>query len=507
MKHFLVVIFSIINTLFVYAEVYNFQATDVSVRVEKEDGSWSDWTEWTGSNATMSYDTDKDKVKVITDKNLSFDVYNVTNESDGDGGNVISLSCVDDNGLKCAIDIRNAKSGGLQVYLRYGDINAVFNVNEPYNIRKLFPNYIPKQKTNSTTIDNNTTNTSLYLYVSKTSIACSASGTTDYLSVNCNGNWSIQYPSSSMYSATRNGNTITVHITPNYYTTSRSDFFNVVCGDKVVKVSLSQSGKPSSTSSSTSSAASLSVSKTSIITGSSGTTEYLTVSSNRAWEIQYPTGGMYSVTRSGNTLKVTIYANTSSGTRENFFNVRLADGSKVIKVKLWQSGRATTSQSSSTSYGSSSSRSYSGNRASNRSTYHQSAYQRFINTNGSVAITWFGMSGEIGTGATFTESLLRFRLGPIELRPLDITGGYNFIYGTTYFAYQPILDFYIPTSSDKALYFGAGPSIGSGDREFWFRAEGGLHWEWGVYASSDFYFRYDGMYTAGVSIQWSSAWM
>lgn len=506
MKHFLVIIFSIISTLFVYAEVYNFQATDVSVRVEKEDGSWSDWAEWVGSNATMSYNTDKDKVKVITDKNLSFDVYNVTNESDGDGGNVICLSCVDDNGLKCAIDIRNAKSGGLQFYLRYGDINAVFNVNEPYNIRKLFPNYIPEQKTNSTTIDNNNTNTSLYLYVSKTSIACSASGTTDYLSVNCNGNWSIQYPSSSMYSATRSGNGIQVHITPNTTTTSRSDFFNVVCGDKVVKVSLSQSGKPSNASSSTSSAPSLSVSKTSVIIGPSGTTENLIVYSNRAWEIQYPTGGMYSVTRNGNTLKVTIYANTSTGTREDFFNVRLVDGSKVIKVKLWQSGRATTSQSSS-SYGSSSSRSNYSNNSSTRYT-RTSAYQRYVHYSGSINVTWIGISAGIGSGMSILGSTLRCRFGPVEIRPIDIAAiDYNFVNGDYNFSYQPIIDFHVPVSADKAIYFGAGPSVGLIETNLWFRAEGGLHWNWGGYhASSDFFFRYDGAFMVGLSIQCSSHW-
>lgn len=368
-------------------------------------------------------------------------------------------------------------------------------------------------KTTSSGSVNNRQNVTPYLYVGKTYISCSANGITETIAVTCNGNWSIQYPSSSMYSATRSGNGIQVHITANTSTSSRSDFFNVVCGDKVIKISLSQSGRQNNSNSNTSQSTTtnnepfLSVSKTAIVAGPSGITENLIVYSNRVWEIQYSTGGMYSVIRNGNTLKVTIYANKSTGTREDFFNVRLVDGSKVIKVNLRQSRHVTTSQSSSSSsYGSSSSRSNYSNRTSHQSMSHQSAYQRFINTNGSVAITWFGMSGEIGTGATFTESLLRFRLGPIELRPLDITGGYNFIYGTTYFAYQPILDFYIPTSSDKALYFGAGPSIGSGDREFWFRAEGGLHWEWGVYASSDFYFRYDGMYTAGVSIQWSSKW-
>ncbi len=376
------------------------------------------------------------------------------------------------------------------------------------------------QNSSSNNKNSSASSGSTYLYVSKTSISCSANGTTEYLTVNCNGNWSIQYGSSYMYTTTRSGNTITVRITPNDYTTSRSDYFFVVCGDKKVMISLSQTGKSSSASSSTNnassstssassttnSAVSLSVSKTSIITGSSGTTEYLTVSSNRAWEIQFPTGNMYSVTRNGNTLKVTIYANTGTGTREDFFNVRLVDGSKDIKVRLWQSAPV-QSQSSSSSYGSNSHHSSSRNRsASNRSAYHQSAYQRFINTNGSVAITWFGISGEIGTGATFTESALRCRLGPIGIRPLDMTGGYDFVYGTTRYAYQPMLDFYIPTSSNKAIYFGAGPSIGFREGDFWFRAEGGLHWEWGVWASSDFFVRYDGMYTVGVSIQWATKW-
>lgn len=374
-------------------------------------------------------------------------------------------------------------------------------------------------KTTSSGSVNNRQNVTPYLYVSKTSISCSANGTTEYLTVNCNGNWSVQYTYASsnpmLYTATREDNKIKVYIAPNDYTTSRSDYFYVVCGDEKVKISLSQAGKSSSagssttnsaSSSATNSATSLSVSKTSIITGSSGTTEYLTVSSNRAWEIQFPTGNMYSVTRNGNTLKVTIYANTGTGTREDFFNVRLVDGSKDIKVRLWQSAPV-QSQSSSSSYGSNSHRSSSRKHStSNRSAYHQSAYQRFINTNGSVAITWFGISGEIGTGATFTESALRCRLGPIEIRPLDMTGGYDFVYGTTRYAYQPMLDFYIPTSSNKAIYFGAGPSIGFGEGDFWFRAEGGMHWEWGVWASSDFFVRYDGMYTVGVSIQWATKW-
>ena len=105
-------------------------------------------------------------------------------------------------------------------------------------------------------------------------------------------------------------------------------------------------------------------------------------------------------------------------------------------------------------------------------------------------------------------STLRCRFGPVEIRPIDIAAiDYNFINGDYNFSYQPIIDFYVPVSADKAIYFGAGPSVGLIETNLWFRAEGGLHWNWGGdHASSDFFFRYDGAYMVGLSIQCSSHW-
>ena len=171
------------------------------------------------------------------------------------------------------------------------------------------------------------------LSVSTTSISCSASGTTEYITVNCNTTWEVQYPSGSMYSVTRSGNTLTVRINENTSSESRSDFFNVKTtdGSKVQKIQLSQDGRSA-----------LSVSKTSISCSASGTTEYITVTSSKSWEVQYPSGSMYSVTRSGNTLTVRINENTSSESRSDFFNVKTTDGSKVQKIELTQSGRSTS---------------------------------------------------------------------------------------------------------------------------------------------------------------------
>lgn len=352
------------------------------------------------------------------------------------------------------------------------------------------------------------------IYVTPKSIFCSANGTTEYIVVYCNGDWSIQYPYANsnymQYTATREGNMIKVRIAPNDYTTSRSDYFYVVCRDEKVKISLSQTGKSSSASSSTNSESSstnnipvLSVSKKSIIIGSSGTTEYISVYSNRTWKIENPIGDMYFATRDGNTLKVTIYENPTTETRQSQFNIRLTDGGTPVTIQLWQSGHVATSKSSAKR-----SSSASKHRKSNRSAPRKSAYPDYLNVNGKTEITWYGLSAAIGTGVSTTHSLMRVRTRRFEVRPVDVTIGYDFIGGNVNFAYHPLFSCYIPTSSDKAMYLGAGPScvISNGDAAWWIRAEVGLHWEWGNYASSDFFVRYDGMYTAGVSIQWSSAW-
>lgn len=172
------------------------------------------------------------------------------------------------------------------------------------------------------------------LSVSKTSISASANGITEYITVTCNTTWEVQYPSGTMYSVTRSGNTLTVKINANSSTESRSDYFNVrtTDGSKVQKIQLTQGGE-----------ATLSVSKTSIFCSAGGTTEYITVTSSKPWEIQYPSGTMYSVTRSGNTLTVKILPNSSTESRSDYFNVKTTDGSKVQKIELKQTGKSYSS--------------------------------------------------------------------------------------------------------------------------------------------------------------------
>ena len=87
-----------------------------------------------------------------------------------------------------------------------------------------------------------------YLTVDKTSISASSYGKTETITVSSNTTWEVQYPSASMYSVTRNGNTLTVKINENTSSESRTDYFRVKTTDGEInhKISLSQTGRTGS---------------------------------------------------------------------------------------------------------------------------------------------------------------------------------------------------------------------------------------------------------------------
>ena len=172
------------------------------------------------------------------------------------------------------------------------------------------------------------------LTVSRTSLSVGYSATTEYLTVSGGQSWEVEYPTATMYSVTRNGNTLTVRINENTSANSRTDFFNVKGSDgTTIRINLSQEGRPGGSY--------VNVSRTELNVGPSATTEYLTVSANQSWEVEYPTATMYSVTRNGNSLTVHINENTSTESRTDFFNVKASDGSKV-RINITQGGRTTS---------------------------------------------------------------------------------------------------------------------------------------------------------------------
>ena len=337
------------------------------------------------------------------------------------------------------------------------------------------------------------------LTVSRTNISVGASAGTTSITVTCNREWKLQNTSSNIYAVSKNGNTVTINYYANSTSNSRSDYFDVVTldGSKSVRVTITQSGKSSSNYSGETT---LSVSKSYIYATASGTTEYITVTSNRSWEIQYPSGGMYSAWRDGNKVVVKISANTTNGSKSAFFNIRTTDGKKSIKITLSQGVGTSSSRSSSSSYQMNSSRRY------GSSTYSPSNYRKYMNSQGLFEVTWYSMRLGIGTGIAYSPSLMKLRFGPVQLSPAEFAVGWDFLRDDIIITYQPTIDAVIPVSQYSAIYAGIGPTWNSINDNIWFKVEAGWHYHWGRSASSDFFLRYDGTFCVGTSIQWSTGW-
>ena len=238
----------------------------------------------------------------------------------------------------------------------------------------------------------------------------------------------------------------------------------------------------------------LSVSTTSISAIASGKTEYIDVTCGKEWEIQYASGSMYSASRVGDRVKVKILPNNTYSSRSDYFYIRTKDESESFKITLSQLPAAQPTSSSSTT-----SSSY-----TSSTPVYMSAYDRYCADQGSFEVTWFGTNFSIGTGFEYSISALRLRWGWIQLNPIELSIGVDFLemMGTSLiYSYQPSLNFVIPASDNEAVYIGAGPVVGN---YLWFKAEAGYRFHWGENASSDIFFRYDGTVTIGVSIQCSS---
>ena len=331
-------------------------------------------------------------------------------------------------------------------------------------------------------VDGSSANTTKYLMNSSSSITIRVSCSSSYSVLNIPSWCWVTSKTSSSFVLNYNAN-------PNTYT--RYGSIDVSGAGTSIRISLEQAAKVSSNSSTTTTtSSSLKVNKTLVVATAKGVTDYITVTCNKAWEIQYPSGGMYTATRSGNSVKVVISANTTTSQRTDFFNIQTTDGKETIKVSLSQSPAP-------------SSGSYSSYNSTRNYTY--SKYDQYCINHGDFEITWFGMRAGLCTGISYGYRLFSLRWGPVQINPIEIAADYNFVNDEIAAVYTPSIDFFIPFQGDAAFYFGGGPSIHITDYTYaWADVSAGVHWHWGYSASSDFFVRYNGSFMFGVSIQWST---
>lgn len=362
----------------------------------------------------------------------------------------------------------------------------------------------PKTSNTKQSPSKTTSSTTSYLkvngYTSNSTVYLLNSNSSKTITISCSTSYSIYNIPSWCSITNRTSTSFTLNYQANPNTHTRYGSIDIGGGGTSIRLSLEQAAKTttsskSSSTTSSSNSSSLKVNKSLIVATAKGVTDYITVTCNKAWEIQYPSAGMYTATRHGNSVKVTINANTSTSERTDFFNIKTTDGKETIRISLKQSGRTATSSQSK----------YSSNANGSTEYSRFSKYDQYCINNGDYEITWFGMRAGIGTGVSCGYRLFSFRLGPVQINPIEITADYGFLNNEIAAVYTPSLEFFVPFNEESAFYFGGGPSVHIADyTRVWADVSAGIHWHWGYSASSDFFLRYNGNFMIGVSIQWST---
>lgn len=141
---------------------------------------------------------------------------------------------------------------------------------------------------------------------------------------------------------------------------------------------------------------------------------------------------------------------------------------------------------------------------SSQSNYKKRIYEPFCREQGNFEFTTFGMNTAVGTDYQLGVSALRFRYKWFELCPAELSLGFR-DFSELYLSYQPFVNFLIPVKYNGAFYFGIGPNLmywmDYEELSFYFKMELGYRYYWGRYASSEFFFRYDGGVEVGISLQ------
>lgn len=83
----------------------------------------------------------------------------------------------------------------------------------------------------------------------------------------------------------------------------------------------------------------LSVSETQLSFGAENATKTITVQSNNSWKLQNTSSNIFSVSRSGNVLSISCNANTSTSSRNDYFDIITYDGAKSQRITITQTGR------------------------------------------------------------------------------------------------------------------------------------------------------------------------
>lgn len=130
MKNIFTLLLLSIVTISAFAQTYRYKATSFAYKYQKDNGYWTDWSDWERSSVLVVISLDREVISIYSDNPQEYDIYDSDDEwvRDKDGGQQWTLKCVNSDGLRCEIRLRQQRDGQLQMYVDFSDAMWVYSI-------------------------------------------------------------------------------------------------------------------------------------------------------------------------------------------------------------------------------------------------------------------------------------------------------------------------------------------------------------------------------------------
>lgn len=130
MKSKVIFFLSLLISTFLFSQVEKYKAYSLSSNY-KEGTTWSEWSSFEDVDILASINLDDKKIKIYSSETQIYDIITFEPKKvDEDGDFIYKMYCEDSNGNNCYVDlyILNSQDSRLQIYIRYADMQWVYNL-------------------------------------------------------------------------------------------------------------------------------------------------------------------------------------------------------------------------------------------------------------------------------------------------------------------------------------------------------------------------------------------
>lgn len=192
---------------------------------------------------------------------------------------------------------------------------------------------IPEASPTTTPIESgkstkNKSNTTTRFSISSSSANFSSNGGSKTFTVTSSNPWRIETGTASWGRLSKNGNNLTLTVDANKTERARNDWFSIKSGNRTIRIDISQARSSSR----------FEISATSANFSEAGGSKTFTVTSTDSWHIDKSTSSWGHLTKDGNSITLSIDANTKTTSRTDYFTIK--SGNKVIRVNISQAAAA-----------------------------------------------------------------------------------------------------------------------------------------------------------------------